>query len=42
MHDGLVGLDQHLPKLKLDRLQMRLEGGKVLGRKASEKLIANG
>jgi hypothetical protein len=42
MLDGLVRLDQHTPEFKLDRLQMGLKRGKVLGRKGSEQLIADG
>ena len=39
---GLVRLDQHTPEFKHDRLQMGLKRGKVLGRKGSEQLIADG
>ena len=42
MLNRLVRLDQHTAQFKLDRLQMGLKRGKVLGRKGSEQLIADG
>ena len=42
VRDRLVRLDQNLPKLKFDRLQVRLEGGEVLSREGSQQLIACG
>ena len=42
VRDGLMRFDQHLAQGKVHRLQMGLEGGKVLLRHRGEKLIANG